>query len=38
MISEVEKVVEYADISLNSELDTIKALSNASKEKELLIK
>ena len=33
MISEVEKVVEYADISLNSEVDTIKALSKASKGK-----
>lgn len=33
MISEVEKIVEYADISLNSELDTIKALSRASVEK-----
>jgi len=27
MISEVDKVIEYADISLNSELETIKAIS-----------
>ena len=27
MISEAEKVVEFADISLNSEIETIKALS-----------
>ncbi len=33
MISEVEKVVEYADISLNSEIETIKELSRASVEK-----
>ena len=33
MISEADKVVEYADISLNSELETIRALS-----KEALIK
>lgn len=32
MISEVEKVVQYADISLNSEIETIKALSKASIE------
>ena len=30
MISEVEDVVRYADISLNSELDTIAALSDAA--------
>lgn len=30
MISEAESVVEYADISLNSEFETIKALSKAS--------
>lgn len=35
MISEAEYVVEYADISLNSELDTIKALSKACKDKGL---
>lgn len=28
MISEIDQVVEFADISLNSELDTIKALSD----------
>lgn len=33
MLSEVDKVVEYADISLNSELETIKALANASIKK-----
>lgn len=33
MISEVEKVVDYADISLNSELKTIRAISNAAKQK-----
>ena len=33
MISEVEKVVEYADISLNSEIETIKALSRKAVEK-----
>lgn len=33
MISEVEKVVEYADISLNSEIETIKALSEKALEK-----
>jgi len=33
MISEAEAVVEYADISLNSELETIKALSKASIER-----
>src|SRR5690554_6941666 len=27
MISEAEKIVEYADISLNSEIETIRALS-----------
>lgn len=32
MISEVDKVVEYADISLNSELKVIKALDKAAKE------
>ncbi|MCF6465188.1 ornithine racemase Orr [Clostridium sp. Cult2] len=32
MISEVEKVVQYADMSLNSEIETIKALSKASIE------
>ena len=30
MISEVEDVVKYVDISLNSELDTVKALSKAA--------
>lgn len=30
MISQVEEVVKYADISLNSEFDTIKALSDAA--------
>ncbi|MCF6464120.1 ornithine racemase Orr [Clostridium sp. Cult1] len=35
MISEVEKVVEYADISLNSELNTIKELSKAAMEKDV---
>lgn len=30
MLWEVEEVVKYADISLNSELDTIKALSDAA--------
>lgn len=33
MLSEVEKVVEYADISLNSEIETIKALSEKAIEK-----
>ena len=33
MISEVEEVVDFADISLNSELKTIKALSNAAEKK-----
>lgn len=33
MISEVEDVVEYADISLNSELETIKALSEMALKK-----
>ncbi|CCQ95826.1 Alanine racemase domain protein [[Clostridium] ultunense Esp] len=33
MISEVEKVVEYSDISLNSELRTIKELSKAAVQK-----
>ncbi len=33
MISEAEEVVEYADMSLNSELETIKALSKASIKK-----
>jgi predicted amino acid racemase len=33
MISEAEKVVEYADISLNSEIETIKALSEKALEK-----
>ncbi|NLW22074.1 MAG: alanine/ornithine racemase family PLP-dependent enzyme [Tissierellia bacterium] len=33
MISEADKVVEYADISLNSELETIKALSEKAVEK-----
>lgn len=32
MISESEEVVQYADISLNSELDTVKALSKAAKK------
>ncbi|MDR7870064.1 MAG: ornithine racemase Orr [Tissierellaceae bacterium] len=30
MISEVERTVQYADISLNSEIDTIRALSEAA--------
>lgn len=33
MISEVDSVVEFADISLNSEIETIKALSKAAIEK-----
>lgn len=33
MLSEIEKIVEYADISLNSELDAIKKLSKVAKEK-----
>ena len=33
MISEVDEVVDYADISLNSELETIKALSKKAIEK-----
>ncbi|HSH35165.1 ornithine racemase Orr [Schnuerera sp.] len=33
MISEVEKAVEYADISLNSEIETIKELSRTSVKK-----
>lgn len=33
MKSEAEKIVEYADISLNSELDTIKVLSERALEK-----
>ena len=33
MKSEVEKIVEYADISLNSELDTIASLSEKALEK-----
>lgn len=33
MKSEVEKIVEYADISLNSELDTITSLSEKALEK-----
>lgn len=32
MKTEVEDVVKYADISLNSELDTVKALSQAAKK------
>lgn len=36
MISEAEEVVEYADISLNSELETIKALSKASVAKGII--
>lgn len=32
MISEAEEVVKYADISLNSELETIKALERAAKQ------
>ncbi len=32
MISEVEEVVQFADISLNSEIETIKALDNAAKQ------
>jgi predicted amino acid racemase len=32
MKSEVEKIVEYADISLNSELDTVRALSQSALE------
>lgn len=33
MLSEVEKIVEYADISLNSEIETIRLLSEKSLEK-----
>ena len=33
MISEAEKIVEYADISLNSEIETIKAISAKAVEK-----
>jgi len=33
MLSEVDKVVEYADISLNSEIETIRAISNVSIKK-----
>lgn len=33
MISEVDELVEYADYSMNSGLDTIKALSNAALKK-----
>lgn len=36
MISEAEKVVEYADISLNSEIETIKILSEEAIEKDKL--
>ncbi len=32
MLSEASEVVKYADISMNSELETIKALNNAAKE------
>lgn len=32
MISEVEEVIKYADISLNSEIDTIKSLSEEAKK------
>jgi len=32
MLSEASDVVKYADISMNSELETIKALNNAAKE------
>ncbi len=31
MLSQVEKVVKYADVSLNSEIETIKALDEAAK-------
>ena len=31
MLCEVEDVVKYADISMNSELDTLKALNKAAK-------
>ena len=34
MISEVDDLVDYADISLNSELETIKALSEAALKKD----
>lgn len=34
MISQVDALVEYADISLNSELDTIKAISEAALRKD----
>lgn len=34
MKSEVEEVIKYADISLNSEIDTIKSLSEEAKTKE----
>ena len=36
MISEAEDVVRYADISLNSELDTVKALSQAAKKMNII--
>lgn len=32
MLSEVEEVVEYADVSLNSELETLKALDKAARK------
>ncbi|NLV89157.1 MAG: alanine/ornithine racemase family PLP-dependent enzyme [Tissierellia bacterium] len=38
MISEAEKVVEFADISLNSEIETIKALSEKALGKNLVHK
>lgn len=38
MISEAEKIVEYADISLNSEIETIRALSEKALEKNLVHK
>lgn len=38
MISEAEKIVEYADISLNSEIGTIKTLSEKALEKNKLHK
>lgn len=36
MISTVKEIVEYADISLNSEIDTINALSEAALEKGII--
>ncbi|MDK9712388.1 ornithine racemase Orr [Acidaminobacter sp.] len=33
MLSEIDEVIEFADLSLNSESETLKALSSAAKEK-----